>query len=61
MDKQTAINLAGGIPALARLLGITPEAIYQWGNTIPSGRLWQIRAMKPEWFDVANKNESEIK
>lgn len=50
MDKETAIKLAGGIPALARLLGILPEAIYQWKKGIPQTRIWQLQVLKPEWF-----------
>ena len=38
---------------LARVLDITPHAIYQWpdGAPIPQGRYWQLRAQHPELFD----------
>jgi len=50
MKTQIAIDLAGGVTALARLLGITRPAIYQWGGEVPTARVWQLRALKPEWF-----------
>ena len=50
MKTQTAINLAGGTSALAALLGITPSAISQWGENVPSARKWQLKVMRPEWF-----------
>lgn len=36
--------------ALAKLLGITRQAISQWGEMIPQERYWQLRVLKPEWF-----------
>ena len=50
MDKQQAIEKAGSAMALAKLLGITRQAISQWGDEIPQARLWQLKALKPSWF-----------
>jgi hypothetical protein len=50
MDKQKAITLAGSQSELARLLGISRGAVHQW-KTIPTGRLYQLMVLKPEWFD----------
>lgn len=50
MDKQQAIEKAGSAVALAKLLGITRQAISLWGKTIPQARVWQLRALRPEWF-----------
>jgi len=50
MDKQKAITLAGSQSELARILGITRAAVHQW-KTIPTGRLYQLMVLKPEWFD----------
>jgi len=36
--------------ALAKLLGITRQAISQWGGQVPQARVWQLRALRPEWF-----------
>jgi hypothetical protein len=50
MDKQKAITLAGSQSELARILGITRAAVNHW-KVIPSGRLYQLMVLKPEWFD----------
>jgi len=36
--------------ALAKLLGITRQAISQWGDQVPKARVWQLMALRPEWF-----------
>jgi len=50
MDKQKAITLAGSQSELARILGITRAAVNHW-KVIPTGRLYQLMVLKPEWFD----------
>jgi DNA-binding transcriptional regulator YdaS (Cro superfamily) len=50
MDKAQAIQKAGSAMALAKLLGITRQAISQWGDTVPQARLWQLKALRPAWF-----------
>jgi hypothetical protein len=49
MDKQKAITLAGSQSELARILGITRAAVHNW-KMIPTGRLYQLMILKPEWF-----------
>ena len=57
MDKKQAIERAGSAIALARLLGISRQAISQWGDQLPQARLWQLQAIKPEWFqDLTSKH-----
>lgn len=44
MTKQDAIDLFGGIPALADALGITQQAVYQWDDAaIPALRRMEIQ------------------
>jgi hypothetical protein len=50
MDKKTAIQLAGGVLALAKLLGISRPAIYQWKDQVPKMRVFQLKTLRPEWF-----------
>jgi hypothetical protein len=50
MDKHKAITLAGSQSELARILGISRAAVNHW-KVIPSGRLYQLMFLKPEWFD----------
>jgi len=49
MDKQKAITLAGSQSELARILGITRAAVNNW-KTIPTGRLYQLMVLRPDWF-----------
>lgn len=50
MKKSEAIKLAGSIKELAKLLDISQAAISMWGEDVPKMRVFQLRAMKPEWF-----------
>jgi DNA-binding transcriptional regulator YdaS (Cro superfamily) len=50
MTKEEAIKRAGSQSALARLLGVTRGAVWQW-KALPSGRLYQLMVLRPEWFD----------
>jgi hypothetical protein len=55
MKTERAIALAGTPKALAELLSITPSAISQWGDEIPQPREWQLRVIRPQWFEVAHE------
>jgi hypothetical protein len=50
MDTKTAINLAGSASELAKLLGVTRQAISQWGEKLPQQRIWQLQVLMPNWF-----------
>jgi DNA-binding transcriptional regulator YdaS (Cro superfamily) len=50
MEKEQAIKLAGSARKLAEMLGISRAAISQWGATIPQARVWQLKALQPDWF-----------
>ncbi|MFM5373345.1 Cro/CI family transcriptional regulator [Aeromonas veronii] len=45
MKKQDALDHFGGVVGLAKALGCKPQAISQWGETIPKGRAYQIEVM----------------
>lgn len=51
MTKELAIKLAGSQNKLAKLLGINRSAVCQW-VTIPEKRIWQLKVLRPEWFEV---------
>lgn len=55
MKTSLALEKAGTAAALARILGITPGAVSQWGEEVPEPRVWQLRVLRPEWFSDANK------
>jgi DNA-binding XRE family transcriptional regulator len=48
MRKAEAIKAVGSTMELARILNITPEAIYQWEKEIPELRVWQLIAKRPD-------------
>ncbi len=51
MKTETAIKLAGSTGELAALLEITPSAVSQWDEDVPQPRYWQLRVLRPKWFD----------
>ena len=50
MNTSEAIKRAGGVAALAKMLGISHQAIYNWGERVPELRAYKLREMKPNWF-----------
>ena len=47
MTKQEAIDLfEGSIRKLADALGITEQAVHQWGDEVPALREYQIREIQ---------------
>ncbi|WP_018693556.1 Cro/CI family transcriptional regulator [Algicola sagamiensis] len=55
MKKAEAVKHFGDTKKLARALNITPSSIYQWGETIPPLRAFQIeRITKGKLRAVAN-------
>lgn len=37
---------------VAKILGMTPPSVYKWiKNGIPPLRQYQLRELRPEWFD----------
>lgn len=50
MTKSEAVKLAGSQSALARLLGITPQAVSKWGDAVPELQEYRLRNIKPRWF-----------
>jgi transcriptional repressor of cell division inhibition gene dicB len=45
VKKQDAIDHFGGVVQLAYALGCSPQAVSQWGETIPQGRAYQIEVL----------------
>lgn len=43
MKTKDAIEQFGSVLVMATALGITREAIYQWGENVPPLRAYQIR------------------
>jgi transcriptional repressor of cell division inhibition gene dicB len=45
MTTKEAIDRFGGTDRLAEALGITRQAIYQWGEAVPELRQFQIEVI----------------
>ncbi len=45
MKKQDVLEHFGGVVGIAKALGCKPQAISQWGETIPQGRAYQIEVL----------------
>lgn len=50
MDKSFAIAKAGSISALARILGVSRQAVQQWGSELPELQRYRLREARPKWF-----------
>ena len=51
MKTEEAAKLAGCKNKLALLLGISRQAVNSWGEDVPDGRLWQLKCIRPDWFE----------
>lgn len=45
MKTEEAIQLFGSVRALAEAIGVSEQAIYQWGENVPELRAYQIKAI----------------
>lgn len=52
MKIKQAIRLAGSGSALAKILGVSRQAVclYKQKGQIPETRVQQLRSLRPEWF-----------
>ena len=50
MTKDEAIRRAGSASNLARMLGVTRQAVSKWGDDLPALRRYQLKEMRPHWF-----------
>jgi predicted transcriptional regulator len=54
MNKQDLIKLAGSQRELAKLLEISQPAVSAW-KEVPKARIWQLKLLRPEWFEYIEK------
>lgn len=52
MKKAFAISQMGdgGVPALAELLKIRRQAIYQWKDNVPELQVYKLQELRPDLF-----------
>lgn len=43
-------RVPGGVREIAEALEITTQAVYGWGVFVPPLRVYQLQAIRPEWF-----------
>lgn len=46
MTTEEAKEIFGGARKLAEALGITEQAVAQWGDTVPELRVYQIEVVR---------------
>jgi hypothetical protein len=57
MDKSFAVKKAGSQAYLAQLLGVTRQAVNQWGEKLPPLQVYRLRERLPEWYNEWKKLE----
>jgi predicted transcriptional regulator len=50
MKKSKATKRAGSAYRLAKLLGISRQAVSKWPDDVPAQRVEDLRKLKPQWF-----------
>jgi len=55
MKTQEAKDFFGGIRPMADALGITEQAIYQWGENVPELRSYHIMAVMADERKIKSK------
>jgi len=58
VKTKFAISIFKNISGLASALGISVQAIYQWGDEVPKLRQYEIRELRPEAFRTSSKKEA---
>lgn len=58
MTRTEAIKHFKGIPALARALGISYEAVRQWGEEVPELRQYQLECITNGALKAATKKSA---
>lgn len=53
MKTNEAIELLGSVKEIADALGISVQAVYQWGDSVPRLRAYEIREVVAKRSDQA--------
>lgn len=61
MKTQEAIDLACSKIKLGKILGVTRQAIQQWGEFVPEHHVEALKkTLRPEWFIKIIKDKDAI-
>lgn len=58
MKTENAINYFGSASKLAKALGISRHAIYQWGDDVPELRALQLEKMTSGKLATSNRHNN---
>jgi predicted transcriptional regulator len=58
MDRDFAIRKAGTQAKLAKLLGVSRQAVNQWGDKLPPLQVYRLREIRPRWYSEWKKLEA---
>jgi hypothetical protein len=61
MTTQEAVQLWGGHTRLAKVLGITRDAIYKWGEYPPNATQYKLMVLSGGRLSVTYINEKRTK
>jgi len=60
MTRDEAINWAGDVTALAKQLNMTTQAVYDWGETVPRGRQFELVVLSNGLLGLDEKYLSKV-
>lgn len=55
MNKSTAVRKAKTAYKLAKMLGISRQAVSKWRGQIPAAQEENLRKIRPEWFAIKSE------
>lgn len=61
MKLDDAVEIFGSKDAVAKAIGISPSAVYQWGADIPKSRRQSVRLAMRERADQLEKQAERLR
>lgn len=52
MYKSTAVKKAGSAYRLAKILGISRQAVSKWRGQVPTAQEQKLHSLRPAWFAI---------
>lgn len=59
MKITDAVRFAGSKAELSRILGVTPQAVSKWVDTLPELQVYRLREKKPRWFAKLRREQAQ--
>ena len=61
MKLDDAVEIFGSKDAVAKAIGISPSAVYQWGSDIPKSRRQSVRLAMREKANELEKQAARLR